>query len=180
MSGKRPKGSLYACRELMAAADSHATTNGQGQVRFTPCPELEEEGSAFNALNRVNFIASFNRSSDRGINPNALHRSGFMPRKHLYLTHKASLGTGCVKRFTSHAPSPRRQERDNKGSALGFDLSAGRARGLGIVTRQGQDKKAFHLFGLVSVASRARKATMALQHVLSCILFHCGVEGDLG
>lgn len=46
MSGKRPKGSLHACRESMATADSHATTkNGQGLERFTPCPELYEEGS---------------------------------------------------------------------------------------------------------------------------------------
>jgi len=46
MSGKRPKGSLYACRELMAAADSHATTNNGTELkRFTPCPELNEEGS---------------------------------------------------------------------------------------------------------------------------------------
>jgi len=147
MSGKRPKGSFYACREVLAAADSCATTNGTKHRRFTPCPELSEEGS------------DLLRSSDRGINPHALHRAGFMPRKHLTHTQKDSLAQGCVKRFTSHAPSPLRQERDNKGRALGFDLSARRARGLGIVTRQGQDKKALYLFGLVSVASRARKAT---------------------
>lgn len=48
MSGKRPKGSLYACRELMAAADSRATTNNGTELkRFAPCPEPLEEGSAF-------------------------------------------------------------------------------------------------------------------------------------
>lgn len=48
MSGKRPKGSFHACRESMAAADSHATTkNGQGLERFTPCPELNEEVSNY-------------------------------------------------------------------------------------------------------------------------------------
>lgn len=45
MSGKRPQGSFYACREVLAAADSYATTNGTMHRRFTPCPELEEEGS---------------------------------------------------------------------------------------------------------------------------------------
>ena len=156
MSGKRPKGSLYACRELMAAADSHATTkNGQGLERFTPCPELKEEGSAFKPSANTGYVSS---ASDRGINPNALHRLGFMPRKHLHHTVQSSLGTGSGESFTPRSPSPLRQERITRQS-LGFDLSAGTARGLGIVTRQGQDKKALHLFGLVSVASRARKAT---------------------
>lgn len=157
MSGKRPKGSLYACRELMAAADSHATTNNGTELkRFTPCPELIEEGSAFKPFANTGYVSS---ASDRGINPNALHRLGFMPRKHLHqCTTKTSLGTGCRESSSPCASSPRRQERITRQS-LGFDLSAGTARGLGIVTRQGQDKKALHLFGLVSVASRARKAT---------------------
>lgn len=106
----------------------------------------------------INSTGYMNRSSDRGINPNMLHRSGFMPRKHLYLTQKDSLAQGCVKRFTSHAPSPRRQEQDNKDSVLGFDLSARRARGLGFVTRQCRDKTASP-FWLGSLANRARKAT---------------------
>ncbi len=156
MSGKRPKGSFHACRELMAAADSHATTkNGQGLERFPPCPELLEEGSAFNHTENTVYLSS---ASDRGINSKQLHRLLFMPRKHLHQVRKSSLSTGSGKSFTSRTPSPRRQERITRQS-LGFDLSAGTARGLGIVTRQGQDKKALHLFGLVSVASRARKAT---------------------
>lgn len=158
MSGKRPKGSFHACRESMAAADSHATTkNGQGLERFTPCPELKEEGSAFKPFANTGYVSS---AGDRGINPNALHRLGFMPRKHLHHTGQSSLGTGSGESFTPRTPSPLRQEWVNKGKALGFDLSAGTARGLGIVTRQGQDKKALHFFGLVSVASRARKATV--------------------
>ena len=157
MSGKRPKGSLYACRELMAAADSHATTNNGTELkRFTPCPELIEEGSAFKPFANTGYVSS---ASDRGINPNALHRLGFMPRKHLHQVRKSSLSTGSGESFTPRTPSPRRQERITRQS-LGFDLSARMARGLGIVTRQGQDKKALHLFGLVSVASRARKATV--------------------
>lgn len=106
----------------------------------------------------INCTVYVSSASDRGINPNALHRLGFMPRKHLHHTGQNSLGTGSGESFTPRTPSPLRQERITRQS-LGFDLSAGTARGLGIVTRQGQDKKALHLFGLVSVASRARKAT---------------------
>lgn len=63
-------------------------------------------------------------ASDRGINPNTLHRSGFMPRKHLHqYTTKTSLGTGCRESSSPCASSPRRQEWDNKGKALGFDLN---------------------------------------------------------
>lgn len=48
MSGKRPKGSLYACRESMATADSHATTNHSTVLTgFPPCPELDEEVSNY-------------------------------------------------------------------------------------------------------------------------------------
>lgn len=155
MSGKRPKGSFYACREVMAAADSCATTNNGTELkRFTPCPELIEEGSAFNPFA---ITVSVSSASDRGINLNALHRLGFMPRKHLHQVRKNSLSTGSGESFTPRTPSPRRQERDNKGGALGFDLSAWRARGLGIVTRQGQDKR-LHVW-LGSLANRARKAT---------------------
>lgn len=102
-------------------------------------------------------------SSDRGIN-SPLGR--FMPRKHLHHTQKNSLGTGCGKRFTFRAPSPRRQEWDNKGKALGFDLSAWNARGLGIVTRKGQDKTASP-FWLGSLANRARKAPAEQQVTLT-------------
>ena len=154
MSGKRPKGSLYACRELMAAADSHATTNNGTELkRFTPCPELIEEGSAFKPFANTGYVSS---ASDRGINPNALHRLGFMPRKHLNHTNQNSLGTWSGESFTPRTPSPRRQERLTRQS-LGFDLSARMARGLGIVTRQGQDKR-LHVW-LGSLANRARKAT---------------------
>lgn len=51
-------------------------------------------------------------------------------------------------RFSLNLLSPRRQERDNKGRALGFDLA------LGIVTRRA--KTTGFLVGLVSVANRAR------------------------
>ena len=155
MSGKRPKGSLYACRELMAAADSHATTNnGTGLKRFTPCPELIEEGSVFKPFANTGYVSS---ASDRGINPNALHRLGFMPRKHLHQVRKSSLSTGSGESFTPRTPSPLRQERITRQS-LGFDLSARMARGLGIVTRQGRDKTASS-FWLGGFSHRARKAT---------------------
>lgn len=171
MSGKRPKGSLYACRELMAAADSHAATkNGMVPGCFTPCPELDEEGSALLGIKTfmkvcsiqqvtemISFTGYLNRSSNRGINPHALYCAGFMPRKCLNPTQNNSLALGCVKRSTSHAPSPRRQERDNKGRALGFKaLSARSARGLGIVTRKVQDKTALS-FWLGGFSHRARK-----------------------
>lgn len=38
-------------------------------------------------------------ASDRGINPNALHRLGFMPRKHLNHTKQNSLSTGSGESF---------------------------------------------------------------------------------
>lgn len=159
MSGKGPKGSLYPCREVLAAADSNATTNnGMALGRFTPCPEPLEVGSAFNTPASTAYLSS---TSNRGINPHALHHAGFMPRKCLYHAKQNSLGTGSGESFTPRTPSPRRQERITRQS-LGFDLSAWNARGLGIVTRQGQDKKALHFFGLVSEASRARKATRTL------------------
>ena len=109
----------------------------------------------------INCTVYVSSASDRGINPNALHRLGFMPRKHLNHTKQNSLSTGSGESFTPRTPSPRRQERITR-QGLGFDLGAWNARGLGIVTRQGQDKKALHFFGLVSEASRARKATRTL------------------
>lgn len=156
MSGKRPKGSLYACRESMATADSHATTNHSTVLTgFPPCPELDEEVSAFKTTANTGYVSS---SSDCGINSKQLHRLRFMPQKHLNHTKQNSLSTGSGESFTPRTPSPRRQERITR-QGLGFDLGAWNARGLGIVTRQGQDKKALHFFGLVSEASRARKAT---------------------
>jgi len=109
MSGKRTKCSFHACRELMATADSNATTkNGDGLGLFTPCPELIEEGSAFKPFASTGYVSS---ASDRGINSKQLHRLRFMPRKHLNHTKPLSLSTGSGKSFTSRTPSPRRQER---------------------------------------------------------------------
>ncbi len=89
--------------ESMAAADSHATTkNGQGLERFTPLPELNEEGSAFKPFANTGYDLV---QVTGGINPNALHRLGFMPRKHLHHTGQSSLGTGSGKLHPPH-PEP--------------------------------------------------------------------------